>query len=62
MSPMNQRQLKALAGLAVLCGSVYFADDFVEKFGFRALPIGALLILGVCYALVRPPQQPEQQK
>lgn len=58
---MNQRQLKALIVLIVLCGSVYFADDFVRTFGFRALPVGALLVLGVCYALVRSPQ-PEQQK
>lgn len=61
MRSMKQRQLKALAGLAVLCGSVYFADDFVKEFGFRALPIGALVVGGICYALVRPPQ-PEHQK
>lgn len=58
---MNERQLKALIVLIILCGSVYFADDFVRTFGFRALPVGAILVLGICYALVRP-HQVEQPK
>lgn len=50
---MNPR-LKSLAALGLLCVSVYFADDFVRAFGIRALPVGALVVLGVCYAIVKP--------
>lgn len=46
---------RAFIALGVLCGSVYFADDFVRAFGIRALPVGVLLVLGVCYALLGRP-------
>ncbi len=48
---MNAR---ALLALVLFCGSVYYADDFANAFGLRALPFGALGVLLVCLAVARP--------
>lgn len=53
---MKAQSVKSLIVLSVLLGSVYFADDFVREFGFRALPVGVLLVLAVCYAILKAPQ------